>query len=270
MSRAGILIRRAGTALLAAAAATACGRDSRGSPEGISGPTAAVREGARVTGTLHESLELKGSDGRLISRSLPPLPFEAVVRDGLARLDPVGGAVAATRPPAGGRRVLAFDDPEGRHHELVVAGDGVRGPLSRVRYSSDGDVVAEVAYQWDHRAGGWLLRERTLSLYRGARPALHHRRTAASLQLAQRGAVGQRSGSLAAAILAGLAPQALEAHTLVGCGSQWLAYIAASGAVAVALDSVLAAPWNPAGWSALATAISLWERVLDTLLTCEA
>jgi hypothetical protein len=176
-------------------------------------------------------------------------------------VDPATGAVLAlTSAREIDERDVQFADDAGRHHLVRVAGLAGGGPVARVRYERDGELIAEIAYVWDRRDGGFVLRERTLTLTRGGRVVLRHVRAAQSVVVtpAPEAATPSAAGGLPPVQLAQMA----------NCTREWISYGGASLAMIVAGEVFTLVP-NGATLSALLSAIAVWERSLDNLMNCQ-
>lgn len=238
----------------------------------VGGPGASpmrVTEGVRLRGTVRETVEIAGAGGSPFAQARAPTPFTATVRSGVAQLEEIGAVVAETRRRADGRRVLTLVDAGGSRHELVLVDSPGQGPPAAVRHFRDGVLLLEGAYRWEPRDGGWLLRERTVAVHAAGQPVLRHRRTIEAMELARRPGPRELLAALAGGVSGLVLAPELQAQNFSGCGSEWLEYAAASGALVAAANLAIASPLNPAAWSALFTALSVWERALTNLLNCE-
>lgn len=250
----------AGAAALVALTATACARDANAPDAGAFPAAAAVVEGASVRATLTERVEVPG--GALPTRvpEVDARPHEATVLRGAA-VDPTTGAVLAlTSTREIDERDVQFADDAGRHHLVRVAGLAGGGPVARVRYERDGELIAEIAYLWDRRDGGFVLRERTLTLTRGGRVVLRH------VRAAQLVVVTPAPEAATPSAAGGLPP--VQLAQMANCSREWISYGGASLAMIVAGEVFTLMP-NGATLSALLTAIAGWERSLDNLMNCQ-
>jgi hypothetical protein len=254
-------------ALLAVAVAAGCARDASapevGGPPAV--PAARLTEGALVRTTVRDAITLRRLDGTPAVRELEPAAVEAVVTNGAA-VDRGTGAVLAAARRDGDDRDLRYRDDGGHVHRLVVAGLRGRGPVASVRYERDGEVLAEVAYRWEAREGGYVLRERVLSLLRDGRVLLQQVRSAAAVEVTPAAA----PGAAAAPDDAAGRPPVLRAEMAeIRCLKEWAIYIGASAALIVAGELYVVAP-GPATASALVAAAGAWETSLNNLLVCQA
>jgi hypothetical protein len=250
-----------GAAVLTALAVAACARDRSG-PAAATDPAvrlaAGVAEGAQVRATVHDAVEFVG--GAPVQVDGETRPAEAVVSGGSA-VDAASGALLAQTDRGGvdGERNLRFTDAEGHHHRLLLRGNPGHGPLASARYEKDGEVVAEVEWNWEARSGGWVLRDRTLTLHRHGRVVLR--------QLHQASAVDVSGGG--AASDAGFLPpvQRMQAIEFV-CGQEWADYIGASATLLIAGEAA-ALLRNKITITAVLAATGVWERSFHALVDCE-
>jgi len=250
----------AGAAVVVALAAAACARDASAPDAGEFPAAAAVVEGASVRAMLIERVEVPGSAFSAPVLKADELSHEATVLRGAA-VDPATGAVLAlTAAREVGERDVRFADDAGHQHRIRITGLGGRGPVAHVRYERDGEPIAEIAYRWDRRDGGFVLRERTLTLTRGGRVILRHVRATQSVVVA--------SAPDAAIPLAvgGLPP--IQLAQAVGCFREWLAYGGASVVMIVAGEAFTIWP-SGVTFGALMSSVGLWERALDALINCQ-
>jgi hypothetical protein len=250
----------AGAAVVVALAAAACARDASAPDAGAFPAVAAVVEGASVRAMLIERVEVPGSAFPAPVPETDALSHEATVLRGAA-VDPATGAVLAlTAAREVGERDVRFADDEGHQHRIRITGLGGRGPVAHVRYERDGELIAEIAYRWDRRDGGFVLRERTLTLTRGGRVILRHVRATQSVMVAS----APDAAILSAA--GGLPP--VQLAQAVGCIKEWIAYGGASVVMIVAGEAFTLFP-NGVTFSALMSSIGLWERALSSLIDCQ-
>jgi len=251
----------AGAAVLVALAAAACARDASAPDAGaFPAAAAAVVEGASVRATLIERVEVPGSALPAPVPEADALWHEATVLRGAA-VDPATGAVLAlTSAREVGERDVRFADDEGHQHRIQITGLGGRGPVAHVRYERDGEPIAEIAYRWDRRDGGFVLRERTLTLTRGGRVILRHVRATQSVVVASAPDAATPSAA------GGLPP--VQLAKAVGCFGEWLAYGGASVVMIVAGEAFTIWP-NVVTFNALMSSVALWERALDALIICQ-
>lgn len=248
-----------GTAVLAVLAVAACARD-RGDPAAATGPTArieaAVAEGATVRATVHDAVAVPG--GAVTQTGAASTAAEAVVRRGLAR-DPASGAFLAAAAGNGvnGEKEFQFTDDGGHRHRLVVRGQPGHGPIASARYERDGALVAEVAWRWDARGGGWVLRERSLTLFRDGHVLLRQVREAEGVGVTPADAVAD-GGSL----------PPVQRTMVLSCEGEWAAYIGASATLLIAGEVFTLFPSSATATAALAAA-GAWEQALNNLVTCE-
>jgi hypothetical protein len=249
--------------LLAAALAVGCGRDASG-PEG-NGPLApsAARlvEGALVRTTVRDALAVPREGASPAVQEMEPVVAEAVVASGRA-VDERCGAVLAARAGGAATRELSYTDEAAHRHRLVVARGSGGGPVQTVRYERDGEVVAEATYRWDPVEGGYVLRERTLTLFRDGRVVVRQARRA--------GAVDVIPAAAAAASDAAGRPDVLRQKAAeIGCLKEWAVYLGASTTLILAGELYTVMP-NPATGAALVAAAGVWEKSLNSLLVCQA
>jgi hypothetical protein len=250
-----------GAAVLALLAVAACARDRSG-PAAATDPAVriavALTEGAQVRATVHDAVELTG--GAPTEVDGPAQPAEAVVSGGRA-VDPGSGALLAQTDESGvdGERDLRFTDVDGHQHRLVLRGAPGHGPLASARYEKDGEVVAEVAWNWEARSGGWVLRERTLTLHRHGRVVLRQVRQANAVNVT--GAGVAPDGGFQSPV------QRMQAVNL-SCGLEWGAYIGASATLVIAGEAATILP-NAVTIGAVLTAAAAWDRALNALVGCE-
>jgi hypothetical protein len=254
-----------GAAVLTVLAVAACSRDRSG-PAGATGPAGriadAVAEGAQVRATVHDAVELAGSaraqgDGTTQAA-------EAVVSGGSA-VDPASGALLAQTERNGveGERELRHTDADGHRHVLLLRGTPGRGPITSARYEKDGEVVAEVAWTWEARSGGWVLRARTIALHRHGRVMLRQVREASAVAVTGGGeGLGDvPEGGLSAPV------QRMQSLDFV-CGQEWANYIGASATLVIAGEVATILP-NPVTTSAVLAAAAVWDRAFTALVACE-
>jgi len=254
-----------GAVVLVALAAAACGRDA-GAPADPAGPVlGALVEGARVRTAVTDRIVLPADP----EPSAPGGAAQAAtswreteVRGGQAR-EPEAGTPLAMLAGRGGPFGEAEQmDADGHRHRVVVTGDG-KGPLTAVRYERDGEVVAEVLYRWEPRTGGFVLRQRVLTLKKEGRVLARLVRTASVAE------VLPGAGALAAgADPAGGSRPPIAMAQVNACFREWVVYIGASTALIVAGEVYTVAP-NPASAAALLAAAGAWEQSLDRLLICQ-
>ena len=251
----------AGAAVLVALAAAACARDASAPDAGaFPAAAAAVVEGASVRATLIERVEVPGGALPAPVPEADALWHEATVLRGAA-VDPATGAVLAlTSAREVGERDVRFADDEGHHHRVWITGLGGRGPVARVRYERDGEQIAEISYRWDRRDGGFVLRERTLTLTRGGRVILRHVRATQSVVVASASEAATPSAE------GGLPP--VQLVQALNCTREWIAYGGASVAMIVSGEVFTIWP-NGATFNALLGSIAVWERALGNLINCE-
>jgi hypothetical protein len=250
----------AGAAVLVALAAAACARDASAPDAGEFPAAAAVVEGASVRAMLIERVEVPGSAFPAPVPEADELRHEATVLSGAA-VDPATGAVLAfTSAREVGERDVRFADDEGHQHRIRITGLGGRGPVAHVRYERDGEPIAEIAYRWDRRDGGFLLRERTLTLTRGGRVIMRHVRATQSVMVASAPDAATPSAA------GGLPP--VQLAQAVGCIKEWIAYGGASVVMIVAGEAFTMWP-NIVTFNALMASVAMWERALDNLIICQ-
>jgi len=249
-----------GTALLAALAVAACARDRSG-PAAATEPAARVAdgvgEGALVRATVRDAIAPGGSAAEV---EAGVFPAAAAVSGGRA-MDPASGTFLAGTDGNGvdGEREFGFRADDGHRHRLVLRGLAGHGPIASARYEEDGEVVAEVAWRWEGRSGGWVLRERALTLYRHGRVVLRQMRQAQAVDVT---ASGEGPG-------AGLAPPVQRMQAVAfACGQEWANYIGASATLLIAGEAAALLP-NPVTIGAVLTAGAAWERAFNTLVNCE-
>jgi hypothetical protein len=250
-----------GTAVLAALAVAACARDRSG-PVSATDPavriTADVTEGARVRATVRDVVSVPGATATEVETGVAAA--EAVVRSGRA-LDPASGAfLAATdRNGVDDERDFEYTDDGGHRHRLVLHGMPGHGPIASARYEEDGELVAEVAWRWESRGGGWVLRERSLTLHHHGREMLRQVRHADAVDVTPSGAIAED---------AFLPPVQRMQAVEVACGREWALYIGASTTLILTGEVYTLAP-TPATLGALVTAIGAWETAFNNLLNCQ-
>jgi hypothetical protein len=250
----------AGAAVVVALAAAACARDASAPDAGAFPAAAAVVEGASVRAMLIERVEVPGSAFPAPVPDADALSHEATVVRGAA-VDPATGAVLAlTAAREVGERDVRFADDEGHQHRIRITGLGGRGPVAHVSYERDGEPIAEIDYRWDRRDGGFVLRERTLTLTRGGRVFLRHVRATQSVMVAS------ASDAATPSVAGGLPP--IQLAQAVGCIKEWIAYGGASVVMIVAGEAFTMFP-NGVTFSALMSSVGLWERALDSLINCQ-
>ncbi len=251
-----------GAAVLVALAAAACARDAS-APDAAAIPAAAVvGERAGVRAAVRETIEVPRVNGPAMVQDLGVTTREAVVEGGEA-VERGSGAVLALAPGRGlGHRDFQYADDEGHRHRLVVDGGPGQGPLASVRYERDGEVVAEMAYRWEPRGDGHVLRERVLTLRKNGQVLLRHVRAAGTVDVTPGPAAG-----LAPLGTGGPLPPVQLAMALP-CLWEWARYVGASAALIVAAEVFTVAP-NGATVAALLAAAGAWESSLDALLTCQ-
>lgn len=250
-----------GAAVLTALAVAACARDRSG-PAAATDPAVrladAVAEGAQVRATVHDAVEIVG--GFPIPGDGETRSAEAVVSGGRA-VDAASGALLAQTERGGldGERNLRFTDAEGHRHRLLLRGNPGQGPLASARYEKDGEVVAEVEWNWEARSGGWVLRDRTLTLHRHGRVSLRQVRQASAVDVTAAG-VAPDGGSL---------PPVQRMHALqFDCGHQWAVYIGASATLIIAGEAATLLP-NHITVSAVLAAAVAWDAAFTALVDCE-
>jgi hypothetical protein len=248
-----------GTAVLAVLAVAACARDRSG-PAAATDPAAqvagAVTEGALVRATVRDVVAVPGSAATEADAGVSTA--EATVSGGRA-MDPAHGAFLASADGNGvdGEREFQFTNDDGHRHRLVLRGLPGHGPIASARYEEDGEVVAEIAWRWEGRAGGWVLRDRTLTLHRHGRVVLRHVRQTDAVNVTPFGAAPDGA----------FAPPVQRAKA-VACGQEWVIYIGASATLILAGEVYTVAP-NPATLAALGGAITAWEGAFNNLLNCQ-
>lgn len=253
-------------ALIAWAVAAGCATDSADRAGSVAGPPAGIAEGTRVSGTRSETVEIVGRDGAPIERPLAIAPFEARVRRGVAVAEGAGAILATTRVLRG-RRSLAFTDRQGHRAEVVATGGDGRSPIASLRLYQDGQLVSEVSTEWESRPGGWLLKDRTLALYRSGQVLLRHRRSVSVVEMA-RAPGASRVLDLGAALVArALAPAELRAQ-LLECVPEAIAYAGALYDFVAAASGVMLSPEDAEAWTTLRDAASAVEWAELSLYQC--
>ncbi len=250
-----------GAAVLAALAVAACSRDRSG-PAAATDPAVrladAVAEGAQVRATVHDAVEIVG--GFPIPGDGETRSAEAVVSGGRA-VDAASGALLAQTERGGldGERILRFTDAEGHHHRLLLRGNPGHGPLASARYEKDGEVVAEVEWNWEARSGGWVLRDRTLTLHRHGRVSLRQVRQATAVDVSGGGAASE----------AGFLPpvQRMQSIEFI-CAQEWANYIGASVTLLITGEAVALLP-NTVTVAALLAATKAWDQAFNALIACQ-
>lgn len=251
-----------GAAVLVALAAAACARDASAPDDAAIPAAAAVGEGAAVRVAVREAIEVPRTGGPAMVQDLGETTREAVVEGGEA-IERGSGAVLALAPGRGlGHRDYQYADDEGHRHRLVVDGTPGQGPLASVRYERDGEVVAEMAYRWEPRGDGYVLRERVLTLRKNGQVLLRHVRTAGAVDVTPGPAAG-----LAPLGTGGPLPP-VQLTTALPCLWEWAKYLGASAALIVAAEVYTVMP-SPASGAALLAAAGAWEGALDALLVCQ-
>jgi len=244
---------------IAVLAAAACARDRSG-PAAATDPAArvagAVTEGALVRATVRDVVAVPG--GAVAEAEAGVATVEAVVSGGRAT-DPASGAFLAATEGNGvdGEREFHFTGDDGHARRLTLRGLPGHGPIASARYEEDGEVVAEVTWRWEGRAGGWVLRDRTLTLHRHGRAMLRQVRQADAIDVKEFGAAPDGA----------LAPPVQRAQA-IACGQEWVVYIGASATLILAGEIYTIAP-SPATLTALGGAITGWEGAFNNLLNCE-
>lgn len=246
-----------GTTVLAALAVAACARDRSG-PAAATDPaarmTAAVGEGARVRATVRDAVAAPGAAAEV---ETGVAAAEAVVRGGRA-VDPASGALlAATDGGVDGEKEFAYTDDGGHVHRMVLRGAPGRGPIASARYEEDGELVAEVQWRWEGRGGGWVLRDRTLTLHHHGRVVLRQERRADAVDVTSSGAAAE----------AGVLPP-VQMMMAVGCGREWGEYIGASATLVVAGEVFTLMP-NPTTAAAVGAAVTAWNHAFGNLVNCQ-
>lgn len=249
--------------LLAAALVVGCGRDASG-PEGggaLGVPAARLAEGAVVRTTLRDVIAVPREDAAPAVQQLDPVSAEAVVAHGRA-VDARSGALLAAGPSDAATRELRYVDGDAHAHRLLVGRAAGGGPVQSVRYVRDGEVVAELGYRWAPADGGYVLRERVLTLRSHGRVVLQQLRSVDAVDVA---------GGSDAAAPAGTAgrPGLLFQEAAAGCLKEWAVYIGASTTMILAGEMYTLIP-NPATATALIAAVGAWEKSLNNLLVCQA
>lgn len=254
-------------AVVAGLAVAACARDASAPgvkiPTAAEAPTAALSDGAVVRAEVRDEIELPRIGASAAVRDLGFGTLEGVVLGGAA-LDGASGTLLAQRASReSGHRDLRHDDDKGHNHRLVLAGrpDG-DGPPATVRYERDGEVVAEVDYRWERRGGGYVMRERTLTLHRHGRVLLRQVRRVDGVEIAAGVPMAEAQGAGPGA------PPLVWRATAVACFREWVVYIGASASLIVAGEIYAVAP-NPASGGALIAAAGVWEQSLQSLLMCQ-
>ena len=254
-------------AVVAGLAVAACARDASAPgarvPTDAETPMAALSDGAVVRAEVRDEVKVPRLGASDEARELGSAAREAVVVGGAAK-DGANGVLLALGPGHdGGHHDLRHHDDAGRDHRLVLEGQpGGEGPPASVRYERNGEVVAQVDYRWERRGGGYVLRERTLTLHRNGRVLLRQVRHVDGVEIA----AGVPTAAAPEARPADL-PQLWRAQA-IPCLREWAVYIGASTAMILAGEVFTLLP-NPATGSALLTAITAWETSLDKLLTCQ-
>ena len=185
---------------------------------------------------------------------------EAVVSGGSA-VDPASGALLAQTEHNGieGERELHFTDADGHRHRLLLRGTPGHGPIASARYEQDGEVVAEVAWNWEARSGGWVLRDRTLTLHRHGRVMLRQVREASAVAVSG-GGEGSDDG---------IQPPVQRMRSIeFVCGQEWANYIGASATLLIAGQAAVLLP-SPITTSAVLAAAAAWENAFNALVGCE-
>jgi hypothetical protein len=253
-------------ALVAVVAAAGCARDVSAPEVGGAPPPARLAEGALVRSTVRDAIAVPRYDAAPAVRELEPAAAEAVLENGAAVDRRTGAVLAAAAGRGGQARDLRYTDGGGHAHRLVVAGLGGGGPVASVRYERDGEVVAEVDYHWEARDGGYVLRDRVLSLLRHGRVVLQQVRSTTTVEVTPGAARGDAE---ALGVGAGGPPSLWMKTTAIQCIREWAIYIGASAALIVAGELYTVAP-NPATASALVAAAGAWDKSLTSLLICQA
>ena len=254
-------------AVVAGLAVAACARDASapgvGVPAEARASTAALSDGAVVRAEVRDEIELPRIGASAAVRDLGFERHEGVVVGGVA-LDGASGAMLALGPgQESGHRDLRHEDDEGHNHRLVLDGpsDG-KGPPASVRYERDGELVAEIDYKWERRDGGYVVRERALTLHRHGRVLLRQVRRFADVEIIAGVPTAEAPGAGPAA------PPLVWRTQMVSCFKEWVVYIGASAVLIVAGEVYTVAP-NPASAGALIAAAGVWERALTGLLNCQ-
>lgn len=245
--------------LLAAALAVGCGRDA-GGPEGggpLGVPAVRLAEGAVVRTTLRDAIAVPREGDAPAVRQLEPVSAEAVMVRGRA-VDARSGAVLAADAWDAATREFRYVDGDAHAHRLLVGRAAGGGPVQSVRYERDGELVAELGYRWAPAEGGYVLRERVLTLRSHGRVVLQQLRSvdAVDVAAASPGPTG-RPGML------------FQEMAEAGCLKEWAVYIGASATMILAGEMYTLIP-NPATATALIAAVGAWEKSLNNLLVCQA
>lgn len=262
MKKAGIMAAAVGGVLVTLAVIAGCGRDIGGSATDVTGAGSTLTNGSRIRGSVVEQVS-----ALVPTVSYRPEPtrrdFSAVVRNGQATLD--GGTIAVSRGLARGTSDVEFTDREGRHARLVARSSAPGRPAEGFQVYRDGQLLVDVAFQWQNLNGAWVLGQRTLTVYDHGQAVLRHTRavdgaTLASAQVGVPGFGRQRS------LLSILLPQRLEAQWYRCLGEATMTVLAASG-VGAATAAFIAAP-SPATYGVVLGAIALYETTMDAYVEC--
>lgn len=256
--------KRAAVIAALAAGVTLVGCRQDGPAGTLTGAPQELREGARITAILTETIELTDGMGRLATRSSTPSAQQASLRDGFALGD--GGVVlATTRAMPQQHRMLETAAPNGSRYRTVIEAPNAQ-PAHRVLLYRDGELQAEAGFEWAPRPGGWVLSDRTVALYHGGRQVLLTRRSAANPDVALGRGQVQLLRSLSASATAALLPAPLLAST--ACERELVDVGIAATAVAASLKAVLTDPSNELAWAALGTSLYKLDLAYKALLNC--
>jgi hypothetical protein len=268
--KSGMKLLLVAAAVSVAGIANACNDDGHRS---VAAPRGGLSEASRISGSsrLAISALVPSASAALQSPSLamaaaPPVttPFEARVTRGNAVADSVG-LVATTHTLRATRRSSAFTDRDGHRNELVLDADAADQPVRRLQHFRDGQLLADVAFDWERTAGGWMLKDRTTTIHVGGRPVLRVHRSLEGLEIARNGQVSTLSG-LASAGFAAFGPARLEAQLMACIGPNIM--VGVTGALAVFTGIALVEHPSLILLAAFVAAVTAYEGALDQFILC--
>lgn len=262
MSRAGKWKLPSGGAFLALAVVAACARDIGGSGRGVTGLGGPLINGSRISGTMVEALSVSAPTPGYVPEPTRRA-FTAVVHEGRATFEGVVVAVSQGLPKVASD--VEFTDREGRRARLLVRSAGPGQPVEAFQVYRDGQLLVDVAFEWQNLNGAWALSRRTLTAYDHGQAVLHQTREVNGTSLARAGLAVPSLGQAGSA-LSLLLPERLEAQWYACLGEATMTVLAAS-AVGAATAIFVATP-NPVTYLTLVTTIAAYDKAMDAYVKC--
>ena len=249
------LVSPGGAAALLCMAVLAACSDQPSAPGG----SATLAEGMRMR--IHGSATITTFDAHgARSLALPAWSASGTVKGGIAAdetaTSPLGvlglsSAMRALAPSRGGAHSASFVDDAGKRHTVlwIFTPDG--GPVRTVGHYIDGKLESATEYEWKHTNGGFTLASARRSAFRDGKILSQVTGSAEGApDMASRRMPSLLLAMMTRATVGALGPTEAHAQEILSgkCRKEWLEYIAATAALALADMNLASKPLDPVAW----------------------